>query len=962
MSARETSNAYRVLIVDDNRAIHQDLRKILAPRNSAPEDLLGDEEILFGRVEEIDGPRFEIDSTYQGQEGLHAVDQAVAAGRPYAMAFVGIRMPPGWDGIETVSRLWKVDPDLQVVICTAYADYSWNEIVRRLGHSDGLVILKKPFDNIEVIQLAHGLTRKWNNQRETQAQRRDLELILQQSFHHAPVMMAITALEDGSVLEVNRKFEQTLGVPRAELVGSRLTECGLLTEEDLRRMMQRGRDGQGETLEIRLTARDGRTVFGEHAGQLIPVGGRPCVLSAIADITERKQHEAERELMLQLLRLVNKPSPLRELCDGVRGLLKDWSDCDIAAVRLFSDGSLAADSITRTWMAQAVIQGTADPMQPYFTENGSFWSGHVNHLPGWSPEWPPCQSLALVPLTSGGKTFGVLHLADSRSSRLTAGAIRILEQAAASLALGIEQRSTLEALRSSQEQYRLVADHTSAWEFWIAPDGAPLYHSPSCQWITGYDAAAFLSDPGLLEKLLDAEDRDAYRSHLDEAGRHKPGTVEFRIRTRGGDRTVIEHVCQAIHGEDGKYLGTRGSNRDITERRRAEQERERLQMELAQSRKMESIGRLAGGIAHDFNNLLTVINGYSQLVVSGLEENNPLRGDVAEILKAGEHAASLTKQLLAFSRKQVLQPRRLDLNRVVEEMLPMLERLVGETIEVRVDLKAGRSTVHADPHQLEQVLMNLAVNARDAMPHGGKLVISTADQGASPDGRGEGNFVLLVVSDTGVGIDEETRERIFEPFFTTKGAGHGTGLGLSMVQGIVAQSGGYIAVDSKRGQGTAFRIYLPALAEAATGTGKPATVPPVGGRELILVVEDNPQVRGYTVGVLEELGYRVLQAEDGAKALRLCEAEESRIDLLLTDVVMPNLSGGELAASLEKSRPGIKILFMSGYTDNIIAHHGTLEEGSEFLQKPFSPSELAAKVRAVMGAQKQADANLAGKP
>jgi CheY-like chemotaxis protein len=380
----------------------------------------------------------------------------------------------------------------------------------------------------------------------------------------------------------------------------------------------------------------------------------------------------------------------------------------------------------------------------------------------------------------------------------------------------------------------------------------------------------------------------------------------------------------------------------------------RLEQQFHHAQKMESIGRLAGGVAHDFNNLLTVINGYSRMLLRKLKAGDPLRDSLEEIYKAGERAEGVTRQLLAFSRKQVLEPRRLDINRVVEDMRPMLERLVGEDIEVRVALHAEGGTIHADPHQLEQVVMNLVVNARDAMPGVGKLLVETAcverDESyvrSHPEAH-VGRYVMLAVSDTGVGMDEETKRRIFEPFFTTKPTGKGTGLGLAMVQGIVAQSGGYIEVYSEKGEGTTFKVYLPALAEPATA-GFPASAAPVtGGKETVLVVEDQVEVLAYAVAVLKEYGYWVIPAGTAGEALLLCEREQ-HIDLVLTDIIMPNLNGRELAERLEKLRPGIRVLFMSGYTDDAIVQRGVLEHNAKFIQKPFSPEELAGKVREMLG-------------
>jgi DNA-binding response OmpR family regulator len=357
-------------------------------------------------------------------------------------------------------------------------------------------------------------------------------------------------------------------------------------------------------------------------------------------------------------------------------------------------------------------------------------------------------------------------------------------------------------------------------------------------------------------------------------------------------------------------------------------------------------------VAHDFNNLLTVIIGYSRLLIDTLPAGDPLRDAIEEINRAGERAAGLTQQLLAFTRKQVLQPRVLDVNRVVGEMRPMLARLMGEDVELCVELHPEAATVYADPHQLEQVIMNLAVNSRDAMPGGGRLAIGTAvvewaaSVAQSHAGARAGRYVALAVADTGVGMDEETLRRIFEPFFTTKEVGKGTGLGLSMIQGVVEQSGGWIDVASEPGRGTAFTICLPWVADAPAGAEQPEAVPgpPVGGQKTILVVEDQREVREFVAVALTAYGYQVIQAESAAEALPLWELEGESIDLVLTDVVMPRSSGGELANLLWKRRPGTKVLFMSGYKDDVMAQGGNREQSVEFIQKPFSPGQLALKV------------------
>jgi CheY-like chemotaxis protein len=370
---------------------------------------------------------------------------------------------------------------------------------------------------------------------------------------------------------------------------------------------------------------------------------------------------------------------------------------------------------------------------------------------------------------------------------------------------------------------------------------------------------------------------------------------------------------------------------------------------------MEAVGRLAGGVAHDFNNLLTVIQGHSELLLARLPADDPTRKEIDQIRKAGERAAGLTRQLLAFSRRQVLQARVLDLNEVAVDMEKMMHRLIGEDIELITRLGPEMPHVKADPGQLEQVIMNLAVNARDAMPDGGRLILETADtlldEGFCRDHppTRPGRYVMLALTDTGTGMTPETRAHLFEPFFTTKEKGKGTGLGLATVYGIVKQSGGYIWAESEPGKGSTFRIYLPPVDAPARSHeprgGAPATIE---GSETILLVEDEPVVRQLARRILEMNGYTVLEAGDVGDARRLCATHPGPIQLLLTDVVMPVMSGRGLADALSGLRPGMRVLYMSGYTDDAVMRHGIQAEGVPFLQKPFTPQGLAAKVREVL--------------
>jgi signal transduction histidine kinase/ActR/RegA family two-component response regulator len=390
--------------------------------------------------------------------------------------------------------------------------------------------------------------------------------------------------------------------------------------------------------------------------------------------------------------------------------------------------------------------------------------------------------------------------------------------------------------------------------------------------------------------------------------------------------------------------------------RREADERRHAEDQLRQAQKIDAVGRLAGGIAHDFNNLLTVIGSYTDLLLDSLDHAAPERPHAEQIRRASERATALTHQLLAFSRKQVLQPRVVDLNTIVRSVEPMLRRLIGENVTLETHLSAAPVQVLVDQGQIEQVIVNLAVNARDAMPEGGRLVIETRatmlDE-VKIDGRPgmvPGDYAQLVVTDTGHGMDAATQARIFEPFFTTKGPGEGTGLGLAMTYGIVKQSGGWIWVYSELGRGTAFKIYLPlsaATAPAAPGPSRQAADRARAG-ETVLLVEDQDDVRDLASRVLQRFGYSVLPARSGEEALRLADEHPRRISLLLTDVVMPGLSGREVAEHLTARRPDLRVLYMSGYTDNIIAQHGVLAPGTAFISKPFTPNSLATAVRAAI--------------
>ncbi len=425
--------------------------------------------------------------------------------------------------------------------------------------------------------------------------------------------------------------------------------------------------------------------------------------------------------------------------------------------------------------------------------------------------------------------------------------------------------------------------------------------------------------------------------------------VEYRLVRQDGEVRLVREVGEAVVDEEGAPLGEAGIVQDITEQRQVE-------AQLRQVQKMEAVGQLTGGVAHDFNNMLTAIIGNAELLLSDdLHLADRQREEVEEILKASERAAALTQQLLAFSRRQMLTPKVLDLNASVAEVQKLLRRLIGEDVEVITELDSALGSVKADPAQVGQVIMNLAINARDAMPDGGQLRIATANLDVDEaDPRSQeaivpGRYVMLVVSDTGRGIDEETRERIFEPFYTTKDTGAGTGLGLSTVYGIVKQSDGFINVDSEPGHGTTFKIYLPRvdeITEPLEPGSAPATL--LQGTETVLLVEDEEPVRTLVRTVLERNGYRVLEAPGGPEAIEIAERHEGPINLLLTDVVMPKMSGLELAERLTTLSPQLKVLYISGYAEEVLADRGLSDQGRALLQKPFTPGALTHRLRELL--------------
>jgi two-component system, cell cycle sensor histidine kinase and response regulator CckA len=704
---KESRHPARVLVIDDNPSIHEDIRKILVPESSVDPALAETKSLLFG-----DAPAgtavadFEIDSAYQGEEGFEMVAAAEEAGRPYSLAFVDVRMPPGWDGIETITRIWRDHPELQIVICTAYSDYSWEDMVRQLGRSSSMVVLKKPFDNIEVLQLAHALTEKWTLSREVQD-------------HIA-----------------------------------------------------------------RLDAR---------------VASRTAELSAA---NERLKSEINERLLVE-----------RALVLSEERFSKAFNANPIPLAIV----SLKDESISDTNLG-------------------------FRELTGYTPE-----------------------------------------------ELAGHSPRQLELFVDFNKCHELVAQLAS---------GGEVRHAP-CQ-----------------------------------------------LRTKSGEVRDIVVSMETIELSGQAYVLS--TFEDVTEQLL-------LEKQLRHSQKMEAVGQLAAGIAHDFNNMLTVIQGNASLILS----DNPAPADkplLEGVVRSAQRSAKLVRQLLAFSHKQMMEIRSVNIADSLASLADMLPRLLGEHIEFKIESAPDIPHVALDPSMLEQLLMNLAVNARDAMPRGGTLTLSaretevTAAAVRTNQDAHAGRFLCLEVSDNGEGIAPEVLPRIFEPFFTTKPIGKGTGLGLATAYGIARQHDGWISVQTEVGKGSTFQVFIP-MKEAAAHVPVATVTEAAGhrsthGSETILVVEDEDAVRSCVCAILKAKGYNILTANNGVEALTVWREKRDQVDLLLTDMVMPEgMTGTELAAKLISDRPELPVIYTSGYSNELAVPQSSLPAGGRFLAKPYQSKLLVETIR-----------------
>jgi len=554
-------------------------------------------------------------------------------------------------------------------------------------------------------------------------------------------------------------------------------------------------------------------------------------------------------------------------------------------------------------------------------------------------------------LMQHGKWFGplTLHHSSGKVVRAEMAVSTLPDGGTICVSHDITDRVSEQQARAETEiKYRTLIEQVAAISYIaeLGTHGQWLYVSPQIETILGYATDEWLSVSRDWLLRVPPEDHPILIAAEERSARGEPFQAEYRLMRKNGEIIWVSDSAVVVRGSDSHPV-MEGLIVDITDRKM-------LEDQLQQARKMEAVGRLAGGVAHDFNNLLTIIKGYVEMALHRCLDRPELHSDIRRVEEAADRAVALVRQLLAFSRKQVLRPKILDLNSIVLNLDQLLRRLMSENIEMKTLVSNGVGAIKADPGQVEQVIMNLVVNARDALPNGGRILIETSNVDLDSTYTRDhavvipGPYVLLAVSDTGIGMTPDTVGHIFEPFYTTKESGRGTGLGLSTVYGIVKQSGGYIWVYSELGKGTTFKVYLPRVTDAVPVSDAPAIVPSSTtrkGKETILLVEDEPDLRELTEMVLSERGYTVIGAHSPAEAERLAGENDTEIHLLLTDVVMPGISGRELAKRLTGRFPNLRVMYMSGYTYNVIAEDGTLEEGMSFLQKPFTPQALSEKVR-----------------
>jgi len=840
----------------------------------------------------------------------------------------------GWtNGLEVIRMVKNRYPSCPVIVLTGTGNEEVAVAAMKAGADD--YVLKSPKDiSLLSATVSRAMERAGQLQAATDAEK-DLLAARDRAQRYLDVaeVMLLALDREGLVTLINRKGGSILGYEEDDLLGRNWFETCLpeRLRDDVREVFDQLMAGQTELPEYIenavLTKSGEERLIAWHNAVVRDDDGRITgTLSSGEDITKRRQAEAALE---------TSETNYREIFDAANDAVMVL-DVETGSVL---DANAKMCEMFACAYDDALGLGVGDLSSgesPYTHEGIMRWLSKAVQYGPQLFEW--------AAKSRDDRTFWVemsLKRAQIGGEQRILAAVRDISQR-----MGAEQ----ENLRLVQF-LSIVIDSANVWLNALDRSGNVVIWNRAAETISGYRAKDVVGHNQIWEWLYPDED---YRREITDrvtAVIRKGGATtdeETTIQTKDGEKRVISWYSRNLVDERGSSIGLVSLGRDVTEHKQLEQQ-------LRQAGKMEAIGRLAGGVAHDFNNLLTAIMGYSDLLLSALDDDESTRQEVLEIKRSTDRAMSLTRQLLAFSRRQILQPKVLDLNEVVADMDRMLRRLIRVDIEFISALEPALGNVEADRGQLEQVIMNLAVNARDAMPRAGQMTIETQNvdvDAAYAEVRPPmqpGRYVVLAVSDTGTGMDRDTQARIFEPFFSTKAQGKGTGLGLATVYGIVKQSDGYIWVYSEEGQGTTFKIYLPRVDKALSPSPKAAAAAePARGSETILLVEDEEVVRRLTTRILRKSGYTVLEATHSDEAIERCEEYRDTIHLMLTDVVLRGLSGRDLAELLSTRRPDMKVIYMSGYTDEVIAHRGILKAGIPFIQKPFTVVSLSRKVREVL--------------
>ena len=775
---------------------------------------------------------------------------------------------------------------------------------------------------------------------------------------------AATVLENQVVTRVNAEFTRLFGFKPEEAIGRRLESLIVPPDRSSETswIAENLRKGQKVTLETKRQRKDGTQVDVFVAAAPVVIGKQRVASHLMyRDITEQKRAEAVSSALYRIAEKTSSAEDLQQFYAAIHAIVGELMYARNFYIAVYDpltqllsfpyfvdaeDPTPAPKKLGRGLTEYVLRSGEPLLCSPDVFDD-LVRRGEVELIGAPSVDWLG------VPLKTASQTFGVLVLQSySDNVRFRDNDREILTFVSRQLSTAIDHKRNEEALRRSEARYRSLVQSAVYGIYRSSLDGRFLDVNPALVSMLGYGSNEdVLSLDPKRDIFVDPSEQARLIREFQSGVRLDNVEVQWKRKDASPITVRLSGRVVSASGEPGDVLEIIAE--DITERRV-------LEDQFRQAQKMEAVGRLAGGVAHDFNNLLMVINGYTEVLLEQTEATQPFRQKIEAIQQAADRATTLTRQLLAFSRKQFLELKLVDVNAIVSDMERLLRPLIGENIELIAKLAMDLGRTRADAGQIEQVIMNLVVNSKDAMPSGGKIIIQTANVSLDDDLRREysyiqpGPYVMLSISDTGVGMDKETQSRIFEPFFTTKEKGKGTGLGLSTAYGIIKQSGGYVFVQSELGRGTTFRIYLPQVDEAAEPLSHVrASQASSGGSETVLLVEDEESVRQLVRDTLEAKGYKVLEAEQGHTALQIADAHQGSIDVLITDVVMPGMSGRELAQRLSASHPRTKVLFVSGYTEDAIVHQGVLDPGTAFLQKPFTLQALSRKVRDVLRSERE---------